>query len=355
MIPRVSVLMAVYNNVHELPRALGGLQSQRFDDFEVVAIDDGSVDGSGALLDQAAAADLRIRVIHQPNGGLMRALRRACGEARGELWARQDGDDVSGPDRLARQVTYLDAHPNAVACGCWSYHVPPAGGALRLQSVPDQSTLLVRYLESGWNPFVHGAMMFRGAAYRGLLHGYRLTPDCEDYDLWLQLSEVGAFGMVTEAEYAWWVNPAGVSARSQALRGPFVALALELHRERRVSGVERTDVTAAMARILQCQVPAGTPAARRSAVAYAGAINALRAGEYARYRGLMHEAAHGEGPWAPRARVRQALGWLAPLLRLAYAWRTRPTPLHYLRRVPAGAPVPAWLIPFLQPSGGPVA
>src|SRR5450759_3347110 len=107
--PTVSVLFPVYNAVSDLARALRSLLNQTYQDFEVIAIDDGSTDGSGELLDKFECEDTRLRVIHQPNAGALgKVLNRAADLAKGKYLARQDADDASHPSRLEEQVHYLD-------------------------------------------------------------------------------------------------------------------------------------------------------------------------------------------------------------------------------------------------------
>ena len=93
--PEVSVLMSVYNGARYLRAAIESVLSQQGVDFELLAVNDGSTDKSGSILDEYAARDPSVRVIHQENLGLTRALIRGCNEARGRFIARQDADDVS--------------------------------------------------------------------------------------------------------------------------------------------------------------------------------------------------------------------------------------------------------------------
>jgi glycosyltransferase involved in cell wall biosynthesis len=344
MNPTVSVLLTVYNNVADLPRALQGLRQQSLSDFEVIAVDDGSTDGSGELLERTASEDGRFRVIRQANTGLVGALQRAVHEARGRLFARQDADDLSGPERLARQVAYLDARPSLTGCGTWSLLVHPEDHHVEAQTMPDHPARLGRLLAQGWNPFVHGSMMFRSEAYRRV-PGYRLRPCSQDYDLWLQLATEGQLGLLPSLEYAFWFHPGGISYGHQHVRPAAEALARQLHRERRRNGRELTDVAGAI-EALQSQFRPATTGERRASALYAEAVAVLRRGEYRRYRALLAQAAGEEGRWADRARQMEPLARLAPLLRRWYAWRLRGTPMGQVHSVPPEA-LPDWLRPWL--------
>lgn len=116
-VPRVSVLLPFYNSRETLPRAVASLRAQTLRNFEVVAVDDGSTDGSSAWLRQARLPNLRL-IRHSRNLGLPAALNRAIDVARGAYLARMDADDECHPERLARQAEFLDDHPDVGVCGC---------------------------------------------------------------------------------------------------------------------------------------------------------------------------------------------------------------------------------------------
>ncbi len=115
---RVSVLLPVYNGAEFLADAVDSILNQTYRDFEIIAINDGSTDLTGEILDRYR--DPRIRVEHQENQGLARTLNRALAIAGGELVARQDQDDLSLPTQPASEVEYLDVHPECGLVGTWS-------------------------------------------------------------------------------------------------------------------------------------------------------------------------------------------------------------------------------------------
>ena len=188
--PAVSVLMPVYNAGRFLAPALDSILAQTFSDFELIAIDDGSDDGSGGVLAQFAARDPRIRIFNQPNQGIVATLNRALELARAPLVARMDADDVSRPDRFAKQVAFLDHNP----------HVSVVSGAI---DVIDEGDVYVRTEVFPTLPALiegellyrscvnHPAVMGRTAVFRSV-GGYRkIVQYAEDYDLWLRISEAG--------------------------------------------------------------------------------------------------------------------------------------------------------------------
>ena len=109
MPPRVTVLMPVYNAAPHLLEAVNSILGGTFDDLELLAIDDGSTDESEKIL--RSVVDSRLRVLRNPrNVGVIATLNTGLDLAEGHYIARMDADDVSMPDRLARQVAFMDGN-----------------------------------------------------------------------------------------------------------------------------------------------------------------------------------------------------------------------------------------------------
>src|SRR5437773_10037966 len=115
--PAVSVLLPVKNAGPWLQRTLDSLWRQTFRDFEVIAVNDGSTDGSDALLDRIGAHEPRLKPIHTPGQGLPATLNLALGHARGSLLARMDADDLVARRRLEIQHEHLRAHRDVAVVG----------------------------------------------------------------------------------------------------------------------------------------------------------------------------------------------------------------------------------------------
>src|ERR1700676_3008159 len=113
--PQVSVVLSVHNGAADLPKAVDTILAQTFRDFELIAINNGSTDGTAAVLD--GLCDPRVRVIHQDDMGLAAALNRGIALARGRYVARQDHDDWAKPTRLKKQVAFLQANPHCALVG----------------------------------------------------------------------------------------------------------------------------------------------------------------------------------------------------------------------------------------------
>lgn len=116
--PMISVVMSTYNRARMVQEALDSIQAQTYEDFEVIVINDGSTDDTATVLEQYARKDSRIRVLTNPqNKGLAFSLNRGLDAARGTYIARMDDDDLMLPQRLKKQLAYMEAHPEITAIG----------------------------------------------------------------------------------------------------------------------------------------------------------------------------------------------------------------------------------------------
>ena len=109
--------MSVYDGERFLREAIDSILTQTFHDFEFIIVNDGSTDGSAAILDSYAKSDARLRVYDQANRGQCASDNRGCKLARGKYIARMDADDVSTPDRLEKQIAFLENHPKVGLLG----------------------------------------------------------------------------------------------------------------------------------------------------------------------------------------------------------------------------------------------
>lgn len=184
--PAVSVVLSVRNGGHDLPQALTTILKQTFTDFELIAINNGSTDGTRAYLD--GIADPRVRVFHQEDAGLAGALNRGISLARGRYIARQDHDDLADPTRIEKQVAYLDEHPDCALVGTraeiWVGDTP--SGRFHDHPVEDQ---LLRFDLLFNNPFVHSSVMIRKSALDqvGVYTTDPARQPPEDYELWSRI------------------------------------------------------------------------------------------------------------------------------------------------------------------------
>jgi Glycosyl transferase family 2 len=190
--PRVTVLMPAFNSAAYVDAAIRSILSQTFTDFELLIVDDGSTDGTREKV--AAWTDHRIRVVrNESNIGLTRSLNRGLALARGAFVARHDADDVSHPERLARQVEHLDSHDAVAVVGAQVRYIGSDGRRIGAAPWPKStSPLAIRWQLLFDSPFVHTAVMFRHAIVWGDLRGYDETfATSQDYELWSRMAAAG--------------------------------------------------------------------------------------------------------------------------------------------------------------------
>mgnify|MGYP002762548645 CR=1 FL=1 len=181
--PLVSVLLPVYNGHPYLRDAVQSILDQTFENFEFIIINDGSTDGSEAVLERFADRDDRIRLIHQKNRGLVPSLNRGLSMAKGRYIARMDADDISLPERLGQQVRFLKANPKIGVVGTQHVWIGADGEVTHRPSLPtDPSFIAWRLLFV--TCIVHPSILARRSLIRRM-GGYAAWAEYgEDYELW---------------------------------------------------------------------------------------------------------------------------------------------------------------------------
>ena len=213
----LTVLMPVYDPpLHMLSKAIESVLSQTFGDFEFLILDDGCPDEKvRAHLDWWASKDTRVRLYHEPHRGVPGTLNRGLELSRGEYIARQDADDWSEPQRLARQMPFLKEHPEVALVSTDTFSHCADGTPLWRLRLPHAPRDLERALWYG-NPFVHGSTMYRRE--RALaIGGYRgQLPGSADYDFLWRLIETGDAVNLDEVLYHYRYASGSISARRSA-------------------------------------------------------------------------------------------------------------------------------------------
>jgi GT2 family glycosyltransferase len=189
--PKVSCLMPAYNAERYVCAAIDSVILQTLGNFELIIVNDESVDSTASILDEYARKDSRIKVIHERHGGVVSALNKGLAYCTADYVARMDADDICAPHRFAVQAEYLDAHPHCVCVGGLFMNIDETGAhhgiyrysrnrATSLKSFPVRVALTCHPL----------AMLRRSVL--STVGGYRNTfPHAEDYDLFLRIAEHG--------------------------------------------------------------------------------------------------------------------------------------------------------------------
>jgi hypothetical protein len=190
--PSISVAMSVYNGERFLADAIESVLEQTYGDFEFLILDDGSSDASRAIARHYAARDSRIRLIARENRGLVASLNELLDAARAPLVARMDADDICLPERFARQIAFLEAHPDVGVLGTWTEDIDEHGAAYTLEAPdhPSTHTGFLAAIDAGAPLLCHPAAMFRRDLVRSVGGYHSAFRHCEDLDLWLRLASV---------------------------------------------------------------------------------------------------------------------------------------------------------------------
>jgi glycosyltransferase involved in cell wall biosynthesis len=182
--PKVSVIMSVYNCEKYVKHAVESILAQTFTDFEFIIINDGSTDRTPVILQ--AYNDPRIRIIQQSNSGLTKSLNRGIRLAQGEYIARMDGDDVSLPERFEKQVDFLDKNHEVGVVGTAYYEMDHKGRIVGQKIFPTEDKELRRVMIK-YNPINHTSAMIRKAVFEKVGLYNETFPRAQDYELWFRV------------------------------------------------------------------------------------------------------------------------------------------------------------------------
>lgn len=184
----ITVLMSVYNGESFLSEAIESILNQSFKDFEFIIINDGSTDKSLSIIKGYMLIDRRIVLISRENKGLITSLNEGIALAKGKYIARMDADDISLPERLEEQVTFMNGNPEVGASGSWAEVFGDGVEPKLIKHPAITKELKPKLLFSVC--FVHPTVMLR----KEVLEKFNLRYDpnalhVEDYELWTRLIE----------------------------------------------------------------------------------------------------------------------------------------------------------------------
>jgi GT2 family glycosyltransferase len=243
--PTVSILTPAYNSAKFIRQTLDSVLRQTFDDFEMIVVDDGSTDGTRAIVDAYAARDGRIQVVTQPNAGIAAARNRAMTMARGRFFALLDSDDLWLPTYLAEQLAILAGRPDVAVLSANAINFGGVFDGAPLLPIRARARIrLVSLLEL---VTVEDSLcilsMFRREVVDAI-GGFDATlRRSEDYDLWLRAAAAGYRIAVNPKPLGLYRRrPDSVSADEglmlEAMKGPLIKV--------RDACTDRADVRAAV-------------------------------------------------------------------------------------------------------------
>jgi len=188
--PLVSVVMPVYDGERFLAEAIESVLDQSYQRLELVLVDDGSRDRSWEIACEYARGDARVRPFrNERNLGIVATRNRAFGEAAPDsrYFAVMDCDDVCMPDRVERQVVFLQAHPEHAIVGGNTLIIDEHGHRVGVRRYPSTHEDIARVI-TRYNPIAQPTVMIRRSALDAVGMYSERFPRCQDYDLWLRMA-----------------------------------------------------------------------------------------------------------------------------------------------------------------------
>lgn len=188
--PRVSIIMSVYNGQDYLEEALESILAQTYQNWECIIVDDGSTDRTTEILDRIEKADERIVVCrNQVNMGVPRSLNKALVMAQGKYVIRMDADDICRKDRLEKQITFMEKHPNISIASCKFFslvgdNICPQGFARKT----DEESVKALFLF--FDPILHPGVIAKTEEMKFFLYDEAFSCT-EDLELWIRMIEKG--------------------------------------------------------------------------------------------------------------------------------------------------------------------
>ncbi|MGR6329310.1 glycosyltransferase family 2 protein [Sphingomonas sp. XXL09] len=256
--PIVSVVIPGYNGAALIGETLDSLTRQTLTAWEALVVDDCSADDTRALVRNWP--DPRVRLIeNEVNSGPVHTRNRGFAEARGRYWAGLDQDDLCRPERLAKQVAYLDAHADVALLGTQAEQLLDSR-VRPMAYAPHTTPALIHWLSWIENPLVWSTVMVRAEAARRLVPFTR--PEilyAEDFDLYHRMARIGRIARLDEPLLVYRQHAGGASKRfTETMRASATRVLAEAHGD--VFG----DAAEAIARLLVVHNMGGEPVTDRA-------------------------------------------------------------------------------------------
>ncbi len=201
--PRVSVIMPAYNASAFIREAVDSILAQTFGDFELIILNDGSTDDTRAIVE--SYDDERIRLVNKSNSGVASTLNEGLRLAKGEFVWRHDADDISLPQKLERQIQFMEEHPEFDLCAtqiafmtergkvAWDKRQPKTAW---FQEQPFREVFFEDF--SPYSPITHGTTLFRKILLQKTPEYREAFITSEDIDMWLRFLEHARLAVLSD-------------------------------------------------------------------------------------------------------------------------------------------------------------
>jgi glycosyltransferase involved in cell wall biosynthesis len=212
-VSRVSVIIPVRNGAATIESAVNSLVWQTYDDLKIIIVNDRSTDNTYQLCERMADASGKIVLVNNTGQGISSALNYAIALSDSEYIARMDADDISFPERIARQVDLLDNAPQIAVVGSSFMRF----GALNKHAFVPIGEDACYYCSRLFSPFCHPTTVFRRSALAATGGGYDGSYDgAEDFELFSRMLDSFQGTNIEEPLFAYRIHPSQVSATQSA-------------------------------------------------------------------------------------------------------------------------------------------
>jgi glycosyltransferase involved in cell wall biosynthesis len=233
-LPRLSVIIPVYNGAATIERVLNSVFAQTYGDFEIVVVDDGSTDETAAILERFSS---RVAIVRQPNIGFCAARNAAIAKSTGEYLALLDADDFWAPTKLEKAIAILDKSPQVVLVYTDVLNQDAAGrdlGTSPVDAATAHAPTMDEMLSRLW-PIMPSTVVMRRTAYEQC--GRFAEGFSEDLDFWIRIREQGEFSYSPEKLTRFTVGPLYPKVLRRDSRGELFVRSIRARYGNRASGV----------------------------------------------------------------------------------------------------------------------
>lgn len=214
--PLVSVVMSVYNEPEDwMSATIDSILNQTFTDFEFIIVNDyPERPDNSRILNKYKKNDSRVVILENiHNSGLIKSLNKGFSESRGKYIARMDADDIAKPQRIEKQVSYMETHPECIVCGTEIMPFKNGHNLWFLKKRYKYDDVSIKRMLLQTSCFAHPTVMIR----RDILvkTGIRYNEDykhAEDYKFWIDLSKYGVYHNIDERLLFYRISPTQVTS-----------------------------------------------------------------------------------------------------------------------------------------------
>ncbi len=242
--------MSTFNTGKYIRQAIDSIVNQTYQDFELIIVDDGSTDNTRHIVNKYCAQHpQKIQYIYQDNAGSSKARNVGIKASRGEYIAILDSDDISLPQRLQKQVEFLDQNPDIALLGTGGWIINEQNQILTTFKILTDSQMIKKQLIRR-NQFIHSSVMFRKICMEKYGFYREELAYSQDYELYLRLSAHYNFANLADLLCKWRLSLSSISIKRKVAQDQSVKTLQKLARENRLNHIETIQIDYDLSRFL---------------------------------------------------------------------------------------------------------